>query len=136
MVIDDEALIRDMMSDFFACFDYEVVTASDGADAIEKFMPGEFDCIISDCAMPRMDGLKLLETVRAMDREVIFFLVTGLPDDRSKRLSVEMGAHALIAKPFDINSVKREIEAAIGSREEHPLRERYRPEPIVGWESK
>jgi hypothetical protein len=52
LVVDDEAVVRNLLRDFFSCYGYQVETASDGIEAIGRFAPGEFDCIISDCVIP------------------------------------------------------------------------------------
>jgi len=116
LIVDDELVVRSLMKDFFSCFDYQVETASNGMEAIWKFSPGEFDCIISDCVMPEMNGLELLESVRSRDKKVVFFLITGAPDESWRNNSAPLGADAFIAKPFDISDVMGRVETAILAR--------------------
>jgi DNA-binding response OmpR family regulator len=116
LIVDDEVVVRNLMEDFFSCFGYQVETASNGMEAVWKFTPGEFDCIISDCVMPEMTGLELLQSVRSQDKEVVFFLITGLPDDRSRSDSIRLGADDFIAKPFDVREIVGRVETALQER--------------------
>ena len=70
LVVDDEESARSMLSDYFTGIGYDVVTADDGEDALKKFSPGAFDCVISDLFMPTIDGLELLKKIKNEDREV------------------------------------------------------------------
>jgi DNA-binding response OmpR family regulator len=116
LIVDDEQVVRSLMKDFFSSFDYQVETASNGKEAIWKFSPGEFDCVISDCVMPEMNGLQLLESIRSRDKNVVFFLITGVPDEGWRQDSIHLGADDFIAKPFDICEVMGRMETAIQAR--------------------
>ena len=58
LVVDDDESTRSLLSEYFIQLGYEVKTANDGEDALKKFIPGAFDCIISDLFMPTIDGLE------------------------------------------------------------------------------
>ena len=64
MVVDDEENIRDILTNYLDTLGYEVVTARDGEDALNKFEVGAFDLVVSDLLMPTIDGLELLKKVR------------------------------------------------------------------------
>ena len=53
LVVDDEEDIRRVFQDFFTMLGYQVVTAESGSDALKKFVPGEFDCVLCDLVMPK-----------------------------------------------------------------------------------
>ncbi len=116
LVVDDEAVVRNVLSDLFSCLDYQVETASSGLEAVRLFAPGVFDCIISDCAMRGMSGLQLLESVRYQDRKVVFFIITGIPDDTWRWDSIRNGADDFITKPFDVREFAGKVEMAIQAR--------------------
>ena len=63
MVVDDEENIREVLSNYLDSLGYEVVTATDGQDALNKFETGSFDLVVSDLLMPNIDGLELLKVV-------------------------------------------------------------------------
>jgi two-component system response regulator PilR (NtrC family) len=108
MVVDDEENIREVLSNYLETLGYEVLTASDGADALTKFEVGAFDLIISDLLMPNIDGLELLRKVREKDRDVVF-------------LMIKKGAYDYITKPFHMEDVKIRIERSF---EKKNLRDR------------
>ncbi len=101
------------MEEFLSSFGYEVVTAIDGVDGLGKLSAAPFDCIICDRGMPRMDGMKMLECVRSWNEEIVFFMVTGVPDETSRRDSLKRGANDFICKPVDMADLIARIEAAL-----------------------
>jgi two-component system chemotaxis sensor kinase CheA len=93
---------------------YEVVTAVDGVEALQKLEVHALHAIVSDIQMPNMDGLTLTEKIRQnkKHKEVPVILVTSLADDSDRKRGIEAGANAYITKPaFDqrllIETLKR-----------------------------
>ncbi|RMH85631.1 MAG: sigma-54-dependent Fis family transcriptional regulator [Calditrichaeota bacterium] len=121
MVVDDEENIREVLSSYLDSLGYEVVTANDGQDALEKFEPGTYDLVISDLLMPNIDGLELLKRVREKDRDVIFLMITGYPSIETAVEAIKKGAYDYITKPFHMEDVKLRIERSF---EKKNLRER------------
>jgi two-component system response regulator PilR (NtrC family) len=121
MVVDDEENIREVLSNYLETLGYEVLTASDGADALTKFEVGAFDLIISDLLMPNIDGLELLRKVREKDRDVVFLMVTGYPSIETAVEAIKKGAYDYITKPFHMEDVKIRIERSF---EKKNLRDR------------
>ena len=62
--------IRSLMNDYLVTLGYEVTIAVDGQDALKKFIPGVFDCVISDLMMPKISGLELLKEMRIQDKKI------------------------------------------------------------------
>jgi two-component system, chemotaxis family, sensor kinase CheA len=79
---------------------YEVITAVDGLDALQKLAQHSFNAVVSDVQMPNMDGLTLTDRIRKDKKleELPVILVTSLADDSDKRRGVEAGASAYIPK--------------------------------------
>ena len=121
MVVDDEENIREVLSNYLNSLGYEVETANDGQDALEKFEVGGYDLIISDLLMPTIDGLELLKKIRDKDREVIFLMITGYPSIETAVEAIKKGAYDYITKPFHMEDVKLRIERAF---EKKNLRQR------------
>ncbi|MBI3581855.1 MAG: response regulator [Nitrospinae bacterium] len=83
---------------------YEVVTAVNGVDALEKLSRRSFDAVVSDVIMPEMDGLALTTRIRGdkRNKDLPVILVTTLASDEDKKRGLEAGANAYIPKPsFD-----------------------------------
>jgi DNA-binding NtrC family response regulator len=109
---------------------YEVDTAEDGQDALNKFSKGDFDLIISDLLMPNVDGLELLKRVRNIDKEVIFLMITGYPSIETAVDAIKKGAYDYITKPFHMEDVKLRIERAF---EKRSLKERLKTVQGLAW---
>jgi len=121
MVVDDEENIREVLSNYLETLGYEVITASDGQNALEKFEAGAFDLIVSDLLMPNIDGLELLRKVREKDRDVVFLMITGYPSIETAVEAIKKGAYDYITKPFHMEDVKIRIERSF---EKKNLRDR------------
>ncbi len=121
MVVDDEENIREVLSSYLTGLGYQVVTAKDGQDALNKFQKDQFDLIISDLLMPNIDGLDLLKQIREKDRDVIFLMITGYPSIETAVEAIKKGAYDYITKPFHMEDVKIRIERAF---EKKNLKER------------
>ncbi|MDZ4165691.1 MAG: response regulator [Smithellaceae bacterium] len=116
LVVDDEASIRELLRDYFSDAGYEVVTAAGGREALDKFIPGKFDCVICDLSMPECDGMEVLKTITRLDSQVIFFMVTGFPSIDSAIKAMKVGAYDYITKPFHLEDVLLKIERATNAK--------------------
>ncbi len=116
LVVDDEPHILELFAEVFGAAGYNVVTASNGTEALEKFEPGRFDCIVSDLAMPGMDGLELLKQIKSRDRKVIFLMITGYPSIESAVEAMKFGAYDYLTKPFNIEDLRIKVERALYTR--------------------
>ena len=123
LVVDDEENIREVLSNYLENMNYDVVTAIDGQDALDKYQKGEFDLIISDLLMPKVDGLELLKQIRIIDKDIIFLMITGYPSIETAVDAIKKGAYDYITKPFHMEDVKLRIERAF---EKQSLKERLR----------
>ncbi len=130
LVVDDEENIRDVLANYLESMNYNVVTAQDGQDALNKYNKGEFELIISDLLMPNIDGLELLKRIREMDKEVIFLMITGYPSIETAVDAIKKGAYDYITKPFHMEDVKLRIERAF---EKRSLKERLKTVQGLAW---
>jgi len=130
LVVDDEENIREVLSNYLESMNYEVHTAEDGQDALDKYRKGDFDLIISDLLMPNIDGLELLKRIRNIDKEVIFLMITGYPSIETAVDAIKKGAYDYITKPFHMEDVKLRIERAF---EKRSLKERLKTVQGLMW---
>lgn len=130
LIVDDEESIRSVLKDFFKKLGYEVVTAESGEDALDKFIPGRFDSVISDLFMPNIDGLELLKMIRQKDPHVIFLMITGYPSIDSAVEAMKEGAYDYVTKPFQFDDIKIKLERALQARR---LEKSYRKVNGVMW---
>jgi two-component system response regulator AtoC len=116
LIVDDDELILSMLTGFFAQLEFEVTTASNGEDALSKYVPGKFDLVISDLMMPDVDGLSLLKRLTTIDNRVLFFLITGYPTLETAVDAIKNGAYDYVVKPFNLEDLKFKVERALLNR--------------------
>lgn len=104
LVVDDEPVIREVLTALFAGEGYAVLTASDGLAALEAMETAAPDLVIADIIMPRLDGWGLLSRLRERYAETPVILLSatfrGNPPDRV----------VFVAKPFDIDHLLAVVE--------------------------
>lgn len=101
LFVDDDAGLRAVSADILRDAGFEVDTAVSGPDAVAKLDRARYDVILSDVAMPGMDGIGLLKRVREHDPDVPVVLMTGGPSLASAIKAVEYGAFRYLGKPVD-----------------------------------
>ncbi|MDQ1336456.1 MAG: hypothetical protein QG552_3406 [Thermodesulfobacteriota bacterium] len=103
LIVDDDPSVRGTLEELLAYDNYDIVTAANGIEALEKLTKFQPDVILSDVMMPEMDGFSLCRHLRAdpIFAEVPIILVTGLDDRDSYLEGFRVGADDFISKPFD-----------------------------------
>jgi DNA-binding response OmpR family regulator len=113
LLVDDEAAIQTLLSYPLRKDGYEVVQASDGAEALERFADeGTFDLVVLDVMMPRLDGLETCRRLRATSTVPIIML-TAKAEEIDKVLGLELGADDYITKPFSMHEFRSRVKAAL-----------------------
>jgi signal transduction histidine kinase len=110
LVAEDEPLVREVLEVYLAEDQHEVVMAENGRVALEKFAPGQFDVILTDRAMPEMNGDQFAAEVkrRAPGQKVI--LLTGFGDMMSGAGEKPEGVDLIVSKPFTLNMLREAIQ--------------------------
>jgi DNA-binding NtrC family response regulator len=104
LVVDDEASIREMIKKGLSQMGgFNVETAQNGAEAIEKIEKEVFDLVLTDLKMPEMDGLELLKNIKGTRPEVMVILMTAYGSIETAVEAMKMGADDYITKPFNID---------------------------------
>ncbi|HTY24858.1 MAG TPA: HD domain-containing phosphohydrolase [Desulfomonilaceae bacterium] len=114
LLIDDDDVILDVLTDLLELRGFEVLTASEGRAGIEAFRKNGPDLVITDISMPHMDGLQVLHSVREMDECVPVILVTGHGDLNNALKALRRGAYDFLLKPINpeilLNTVVTGVE--------------------------
>jgi len=114
LIADDEEIICAVLSQRLTREGYSCVTAHNGKDALNHFYKEQFSLIISDIRMPEMDGLKLLQNVKAVRPTMMFIIMTGYPEIELAVEAIHLGVNDFLIKPFDLElavfSVKKALE--------------------------
>ena len=112
LVVDDERVLVKGIRFNLENEGYQVETGSDGEEAVEKARMGNFDLIILDLMMPRIDGLQACMKIREFSNVPIIML-TARSEDADKIIGFECGADDYITKPFNILELKARIRALL-----------------------
>ncbi|HWO13135.1 MAG TPA: EAL domain-containing protein [Polyangiaceae bacterium] len=112
LVVDDEPTLLRGISRTLTEKGYNVVCERDGHAALDAFRDREFDVIVTDIAMPQMDGIQLLRQLRERDSEVPVVLITGEPAVSTAVKALEYGAFHYLTKPIPLGSLEEVVEKA------------------------
>ena len=113
IVIDDESGVREMLADALHMQGYDVATAADGHVGLREIYEGDFDLIISDVNMPKVNGFELLERLRAAGNETPVILLTARGDRADVAVGFRAGADDYVTKPFGLEELLLRVEARL-----------------------
>ena len=110
MIADDSDAIRLVLKDILSIGNHSVVAeATDGDEAVDLFLKNSPDLLLLDLAMPKKDGLTVLKEILEKNSQAKIVLVTASDDQKIINQCLEIGATSCISKPFDFNSVLKQI---------------------------
>ncbi|HHU48375.1 MAG: response regulator transcription factor [Caldicoprobacterales bacterium] len=110
LIVDDEPAIIKGLSFSLKQDGYEIDAAYDGEEAIEKFNGNQYDLIILDVMLPKLNGLGVLQRIREQSKVPVIML-TAKGEDMDKILGLDYGADDYMTKPFNILELKARIKA-------------------------
>ncbi|HLP15220.1 MAG TPA: PAS domain S-box protein [Bacteroidota bacterium] len=115
LVVDDEDLIRDTLSEFLSFAGYTVYTASNGKDALKLFGEhhSDINLVVTDLGMPEMSGEELFRKLRDIDRNAKVVVSSGYLDGTTKSDLLSMGIKDVLTKPFKMQDIRNAIEKAL-----------------------
>ena len=112
LVVDDEKLLVKGIRFNLENEGYDVITGSDGMEAVELAGSENPDLIVLDLMMPRLDGLEACGKIREFS-DVPIIMLTAKADDMDKLMGFEHGADDYLTKPFNILELKARIKALL-----------------------
>lgn len=116
LVVDDDASIREVITEFLELEGYFVAAATDGADALSMLAEGTFDLVLTDMKMPRMGGIELLAEVQRRAPTTMTVIMTGFGTVETAIHAMKDGAYDYILKPFRLDEVLLVVSRAIEAR--------------------
>ncbi|TAK91767.1 MAG: response regulator [Burkholderiaceae bacterium] len=116
LTVDDSASIRQMVSFTLKGAGYEVTEAADGHDGLEKLKNKNFDLVLTDQNMPRMDGLSMIKALRGLPqyKTTPVLMLTTEAGDAMKASGKAAGATGWIVKPFDPGKLVEVVRKVLG----------------------
>lgn len=111
LVVDDSPTIRKFMTIALKVKGFEIISASDGMEALELLPNTKVDLIITDLNMPNIDGFNLISRIRSNEAytNTPIIVMSNLSDNEDIERALQLGANSYIIKPFDQNSIIKEI---------------------------
>src|SRR5947209_16539055 len=112
LLVDDEQSIQTLLSYPLRKEGYQVVQATDGRQALERFEEQPFDLVVLDLMLPKVDGLEVCRHLRGRS-SVPIIMLTARSDEIDKVVGLELGADDYITKPFSLREFSSRIKAAL-----------------------
>ena len=119
LIIEDEAAIRRVLVKILSeeNSDYQVTQAQDGLEGIEKIRDQDFDLVLCDIKMPKMDGVEVLQAAKKIKPETPMVMISGHGDLDTAVQTMRLGAFDYISKPPDLNRLLNTVRIALNSKE-------------------
>jgi two-component system, response regulator, stage 0 sporulation protein F len=113
LVVDDEAPVREVLTEYFTTEGYAVEGAGSGAEALTAVRGGRADLVLLDVRMPGLDGVQVLRKIREINGDVPVIMVTANEDVSLAKETLKLGAFDYVAKPFDFDYLDRAVAAGL-----------------------
>lgn len=113
-IVDDDGAMRDALSELVQVMGFASRSFDCAAAFLADFVPGQFDCLITDMRMPGMGGLELQRRLRALGSTMPQVMITSAPDPADRARALDGGACASLVKPVDDCVLLDHLKAALG----------------------
>ena len=112
LVVDDEELIRNVIKEYLTIEEYTVEEAENGLEAIEKAKANDYDLIIMDIMMPKMDGYQACKEIKKI-KNVPFIMLSARSEEYDKLIGFDLGIDDYVTKPFSPKELVARIKAIL-----------------------
>jgi two-component system cell cycle response regulator len=114
--VDDDSDLRDLLHELITGMGLTSATAVDGMDALEKMKEDQFDIVITDINMPRLNGIGLIKRVAAEYSDTDIIAITGFQTEYNYTDIIALGASDFISKPINMNEFEAKIKRVLRER--------------------
>jgi DNA-binding response OmpR family regulator len=112
LLVDDELSVQKLLAYPLRKEGYDVIPALDGREALERLRDDNFDLVVLDVMLPRMDGFDVCRAIRSRSTVPIIML-TAKTEETDKVLGLELGADDYITKPFSVREFRSRVKAVL-----------------------
>lgn len=112
LVVDDELVLRDLLTKILTREGFQVAVVSDGEEALKKMAGEGYNVVISDIEMPGLNGLELLKTIKRDYPDTAVIMMTAFGDSYAVKDCLLLGADEYITKPFKSFEINLVVERA------------------------
>lgn len=112
LLVEDEDITREGITEFLTVKGYEVIAVSDGEAAMAVFKETPFDLVILDIMLPKADGFTVLQSIR-QEGETAVLMLTAMDDEYTQIMSFDEQADDYMSKPFSLMVLEKRVEALL-----------------------
>ena len=112
LIVEDEPEIRELLDNYLRHEGFDVTLAEDGVEAISKFAGSDYDLVVLDIMIPKIDGFGVCEVIKKQSNVPVMFL-SALGDDKSQIRGYDLMADDYVTKPFSMPVLIRKINALL-----------------------
>lgn len=116
LVVDDETIVVSLVRDALEDEEYEVLTASNGQDALTLLSREQIQLLVTDIRMPNMDGIELVRRARENQPDLSVIFMTGYANLNSAKNAIKQGAFDYIMKPFELSEIRTAVRNAFKTK--------------------
>ncbi|MBM4306595.1 MAG: sigma-54-dependent Fis family transcriptional regulator [Deltaproteobacteria bacterium] len=113
LIVDDDDVLRETLSDVLKKAEYEVHSVGSGGETLSVLKRNIIDLILLDMKLPDVDGLELLKKIKEFDTEILVIIMTAYSDVQNAVSAMKSGAYHYINKPFDLEELRLLIEKGL-----------------------
>ncbi len=121
LVVEDDAAIRQGIVDALQFVHYQTLEAGRGDSGLERALHEEYDLLLLDLVLPALDGLEILQRVRAARPTLPIIILTARGEETDRVRGLQLGADDYVVKPFSIKELLARVEAVLRRSPERPL---------------
>src|SRR4030066_1250694 len=116
LIVDDDDVMRETLSDALRRSGYEIFLESSGNGSLSVIKKNVIDLILLDMRLPDVDGLEVLKKIKEFDTEILVIIMTAYSDVKTAVSAIKSGAYHYINKPFDLEELKLLIEKGLETK--------------------
>ena len=116
LIVDDDESFATALGRIVKELGHTSEWAVDGQDGLMKFQDGDFDVVIADLKMPRMNGVEFIREVKRMSKDVVVMVITGYADLNSAVETLTLGAYDYIEKPVEVEKFRAALDRGLERR--------------------
>ncbi len=116
LIVDDDEVIRETLSDVLAKGNYDVYKVGSGHETLSLIRKNVIDLILLDMKLPDVDGLEILKRIKEFDTDILVIIMTAYSDIETAVTAMKSGAYHYINKPFDLEELKLLIEKGLETK--------------------
>lgn len=113
LVIDDEAIIQALLSEFLTGLGYSVISAKTGAEGLKKAQDRTVKLSLVDLKLPDLDGIEVIKKMKTIRPDLAAVIMTAFPTPESRSQAEKLGVIAYLTKPFNLTEAENVIREAL-----------------------